>query len=274
MAGTLTQHAPPPPAIIQALLPRLQAFEWNDQPWLPETLRRAETEYLAKVIAVARPFTAIAARIAGVLDRAGTDRVVDLASGGAGPWPSLAGEVAAARGRAPAVTLTDLYPNQRAFERAAALGLAHDATPVDARAVPPELSGVRTMFDALHHLAPDDARAVLADAHRAGAPIVVVEATSRRLSVILGSLIFIPLAVLFLTPAIRPFSLARLVFTYLVPVLPLLITWDGIVSCLRTYRPDELRALTAGLDDYRWEAGELRGRGSIVTYLIGEPVSR
>jgi len=252
---------------------RIHAFEWNDQPWLPETLRRAETEYLATVIALARPFAPLAPRIAQVLDRAGTDRVVDLASGGAGPWPGLAAAIDTARGRAPAVTLTDLYPNQRAFERAATAGLAHEPTPVDARAVPPHLSGVRTMFDALHHLRPGDARAVLADAHRAGAPIVIAEATSRRLAPILGSLLFVPLAVLLLTPAIRPWSLSRLVFTYLVPVLPLLILWDGIVSCLRTYRPDELRALTRGLDGYRWEAGEIRRRASIVTYLIGEPVT-
>jgi hypothetical protein len=40
---------------------------------------------------------------------------------------------------------------------------------------------------------------------------------------------------------------------------------------LRTYRPDELIALTRGLDRFRWTAGELKSRGSVVTYLIGEP---
>ena len=55
------------------------------------------------------------------------------------------------------------------------------------------------------------------------------------------------------------------------PVLPILIAWDGVVSCLRTYTPDELRRLSAGLDGFTWETGELRTRGAIVTYLIGEP---
>lgn len=34
-------------------LPRVHAFELNDQPWLPEALRRAETDYLGFVVAKA-----------------------------------------------------------------------------------------------------------------------------------------------------------------------------------------------------------------------------
>ncbi|MCA9680420.1 MAG: hypothetical protein H6708_10675 [Kofleriaceae bacterium] len=252
------------------MLPRLHLFEWNDQAWLPEVLRRGETDYLAAVIDWARPFSPVAPELAALVARHG-GRVVDLASGGLGPWRTLRDEVAAAgAGAAPEVTLTDLYPNLAAFERS---GLPHERGPVDAREVPATLPGIRTMFDALHHHRPADARAILADAHRAGAPIVVAEATSRRVPVILVSLVLIPLLVLVMTPRIRPLSGWRLLFTYLIPILPLLIWWDGIVSCLRTYRPAELEALTAGLDGYRWQAREVRGRGSIVTYLIGEPVA-
>ena len=82
----------------------------------------------------------------------------------------------------------------------------------------------------------------------------------------------VPLLVLLITPRIRPFSWARLVLTYLFPIVPLLILWDGLVSCLRTYRVAELRAMTADLDDsYTWDAGEYRRRGMVITYLIGAP---
>jgi len=250
---------------------RRQLFELGDQPWLPETLRRAETDYLAAAVRLTGPFTPLAPKIADVLDRTGADRIVDLASGGAGPWPGLAAQIAAARGgRVPAVTLTDLYPNQRAFDRARAAGLDHAARPVDARAVPEGLSGVRTMFDALHHLSPVDARAVLADAHRRRVPIVIGEAMTRSWPILLTTPL-IPLFVLLLTPSIRPWSGWRLLFTYLIPILPLIIWWDGLVSCLRTYRPAELLALTRGLDGYRWEAGLLRHKGVAMTYLVGEP---
>jgi hypothetical protein len=248
-------------------VPRLHLFELCDQPWLPRVLRDAETRYLAAAIRLARPFAPLAPKIAGAMTDAKTDRVVDLASGGAGPWPGLAADVGAAGGPTPNVTLTDLFPNTGAYER---LGLPFERTPVDARHVPAHLRGVRTMFDGLHHLRPADARAVLADAHRARQPIVIGEAMSRRLPILLSTLL-IPLFVLLLTPRARPTALT-LVLTYLVPILPLAIAWDGFVSCLRTYTPRELESLTAGLDGYRWEAGLARHRGAAVTYLVGVPV--
>ena len=84
-----------------------------------------------------------------------------------------------------------------------------------------------------------------------------------------------PLGVLLLTPFVRPFRLARFVWTYLPPVVPLVGLWDGIVSCLRTYSPEELRSLVAEFQDdsYRWEVGTIKGglRGPMLTYLVGGP---
>jgi hypothetical protein len=183
--------------------------------------------------------------------------------------------ISATLGRPVRVTMTDLYPNRPAFARAAeATGgaVAGEPAPVDARAVPPRLSGIRTLFDALHHFRPADARGVLADAYQQRQPIVVVEGTRRSAAAVLGMLL-VPLIVLLITPRIRPWSWAQLVLTYLVPIVPLLVLWDGVVSCLRSYRLPELRALTAGLDDdYTWDVGEYRRRGGVVTYLIGTPI--
>ncbi|HEV2667545.1 MAG TPA: hypothetical protein VG324_21700, partial [Blastocatellia bacterium] len=83
------------------------------------------------------------------------------------------------------------------------------------------------------------------------------------------------LIVLLVTPLIRPFRWSRLFWTYALPLVPLIVLWDGAVSCLRTYSPAELRELTNGLGDgdYLWESGEEKHpRSPIpVTYLIGYP---
>jgi len=256
------------PALPATWWPRLSLFEWNDQPWLPSLLWRAETDYLAAAIDLARPFTLLAARIGALCRDAGSDRVVDLCSGGGGPWRHLADEIAAVSGYRPRVTLTDLRPDPAAFARAGADG---HAEPVDARAVPAHLSGVRTMFDAFHHFSPVEARAILADAERSRTPIVIAEGVRRSAGNVLAMLLLAPLLTLVLTPRIRPWSGWRLFVTYVVPLVPLLVTWDGVVSCLRAYRPSELRELTAGLDGHGWEIGEIRTRGAVVTYLIGKP---
>ena len=77
---------------------------------------------------------------------------------------------------------------------------------------------------------------------------------------------------LVLTPFVRPFRWSRLLFTYLIPLIPLLVLFDGTVSMLRIYQPDELRALVAGVpgqESYTWDIGEAPGLGPI--HLVGTP---
>jgi len=143
---------------------------------------------------------------------------------------------------------------------------------VDARAVPAELRGFRTLFTAFHHFRPPDARAILEDAVRNRQGIAVFEAARRRaLDIALVAMTW--LGVLAAAPFVRPFRWSRLVWTYLPPLLPMVGTFDGVVSCLRSYSLAELRALVHGLDDFEWEIGEARAPRSPLhmTYLIGVP---
>jgi hypothetical protein len=146
--------------------------------------------------------------------------------------------------------------------------------PVDAREVPLSLPGLRTMFASFHHFKPADARKILGGAAHQRTAICVFEATSRTATAI-ASAVLIPLFVLLLTPTIRPVSAAQLVFTYLIPLLPLLIFWDGLVSHLRTYSPEELIGLTKSIDSrgYRWSTGTIPipGLPTGVPWLIGIP---
>src|SRR5439155_21664731 len=115
---------------------------------------------------------------------------------------------------------------------------------VDATSGPPALSGFRTLFSSFHHFRPEEARRILADAVRQRQGIGVFEATQRSAPAMLAMLLT-PLFVLLATPFIRPFRLSRLFWTYLLPVVPIVALFDGVVSCLRTYTPTELRALVA-----------------------------
>lgn len=84
-----------------------------------------------------------------------------------------------------------------------------------------------------------------------------------------------PLVVLLVTPFLRPFRWSRLALTYLLPLIPLVVVFDGIVSCLRTYTVAELEELARSFEGsgYDWQAGEEPIPGSPVraTYLIGLP---
>jgi hypothetical protein len=167
------------------------------------------------------------------------------------------------------VLLTDLYPHKGPWLSGR---LPFHPEPVDARAVPESLDGFRTVFTAFHHFRPDEARAILSDAVMKGQGIAVFEA-ARRAPWEMFVVALTWLGVLLAEPFIRPWRWSRFFWTYLPPVLPLVGTFDGIVSCLRAYSPDELRKLVRGLDSYEWEIGDIRGGWSPLrgTYLIGVP---
>lgn len=254
---------------------RLHLLEIEDQPWCPPVLRDAATDFLQFMIVATDTYLPAQPLLRSALERAGTRQVVDLCSGGGGPWPGLLPGLDTPV--APVdVRLTDRYPNREAFDRASARTggrLAFHPDPVDATALPSSLAGFRTLFTAFHHFPPDAARAILADAVRSGQGIAVFEATQRSAPSIIATALS-PLIVLLVTPFIRPFRWSRLFWTYLVPLVPLLVLFDGIVSCLRTYTPRELRAMADSLEapGYTWEIGEAKGRAPVpVTYLIGIP---
>ena len=82
-----------------------------------------------------------------------------------------------------------------------------------------------------------------------------------------------PLFAWILTPRMRPFRWSRLLWTYLLPVIPFVVFWDGLVSCVRTRTPQELLHLTTRFPDYDWTAGYAPGRWLAAVYLIGQPKS-
>ncbi|MBC7894110.1 MAG: class I SAM-dependent methyltransferase [Cytophagaceae bacterium] len=255
---------------------RRHLFEWEDQPWLPVALRDGATDYLRFMIELGDAYGAASPILADAMRRSRATRITDLCSGGGGPWRRLTRGLER-NGVAGDLVLTDRFPNLRA---AAALEpplrwrVAYHPESVDARAVPAELAGFRTMFSAFHHFAPADARKVLADAVAARIPIGVFEATRSDASAILA-ILPIPFLVLLTMPFVRPFRWSSIALTYLLPLLPLLVLWDGFVSCLRTYTVAELRALVAevpGSDGYTWDIGEAKGKGPLpLTYLVGVP---
>ncbi len=252
-------------------MPRLHLFEIEDQPWCPRVLRDGATDYLAEVMQRGHVYDGVAPLLAEAVRASGADTIVDLCSGGGGPWRVL-GAALTALDADVRIVLSDLEPNVTALERTAAAmpGARVERRSVDARQVPAALRGFRTLFTAFHHFEPEQAREILGDAAR-GHGIGVFEVTERSLLSLVGVLVS-PLTVWLLTPLIRPVTLSRLVFTYLLPLIPLLVLFDGAVSVLRSYTVAELRAMAEqAAPDLHWTCGRIRLPHAAVTYLIGVP---
>lgn len=228
---------------------RIHALELEDQPWMPRVLREAGMAYLRLAAERLGAAEAIRPVIETALARSGEEEILDLCSGGGGPVLAVA-EALRDGGHTVRVTLSDRYPDPGAAELVEASGiegLRYEPTSIDALDVPAERRGMRTLFNAFHHLRPEQARAVLASAVEGGRPIAVVEILQRRPLAVIGML-FSPIVALLAVPFLRPFRWSWIPMTYLVPVIPLFIMWDGIVSAFRVYTPDELREMTREVD--------------------------
>ena len=255
---------------------RRQVVEIEDLAWCPRAVRDGGTDWLAFMANTAGMFAGAAPKIRAAMQATGTSNVIDLCSGGGGPWLTLEAELA--KSGPVSVVLSDLYPNVEA------LGRVREETDgrvrfhpdgVDATNVPVELDGVRTMFNAFHHFPPHLAQRILADAVAKRRAIAIFEGGGRRALGLVGIPLQIPLLALF-TPFVRPFRWSRIALTYLLPLIPALVVFDGTMSFLRLYLEEDLRELirsVPGHDTYEWEIGSERVAGLPIgpQYLVGTP---
>ena len=258
---------------------RLRLFEFEDLPWFPNVIRAGMMDYLRFMISRLGTYRPIVPLLAEALRRTHQTQLLELGAGAGGGTETVWQALRAHGLPTATITLTDLFPQPAAWADLAERthgGISHTDMPVDALAVPENLPGFRVIFSAFHHFGPTAATALLRDAVRAHTGIGVFEGAGKHWRELLLAITVLPVAQLLLTPFFQPFRLSRLVFTYLLPIIPLCTIWDGCVSLLRLYSPTELLALARQADPtgkFTWQAGKKRHWwGPEVTYLIGWPL--
>jgi hypothetical protein len=230
---------------------RLHLNEIEDQTWFPTFLRDAVTDTLQYAFHAGDLYRPVVPLLQKALQFSGARHVLDLCSGGGGPWLRLQRVLEENNNLEIEVHLSDKYPNFGALQH------LHTT------------AGKKLTFHA-----DSVARAILQNAAQSREGIGVFEVPRRHPLAILLTFLM-PIASFVFVPFMRPFRWSRLLWTYLIPVIPFVVLFDGIVSCLRAYSPAELAELANGVlvSGYRWEAGEVRDGISPVpvTYLIGWP---
>jgi len=254
---------------------RIHLFEFEDLSWFPSGIRNYGTDFLQHVTNKFDFYKGVVPLLEEGIEAGGENQVIDLASGGGGGWKKLSTHLKENRPEVK-VVLTDYFPNLRAFKKMKDHDpevFSFEREPVSALDVPTHLRGLRTQFLSFHHFKKEDARQILQNAVDSRAPIGIFEGQVRDVPHFLKNF-FSPISVLVFTPFIRPFSIGRIFFTYILPIVPLFVWWDGIVSVLRTYSVSEMQELVDTLehgDTYEWKIGKHKERGITVPYLLGLP---
>jgi len=257
---------------------RIHLFEFEDLPWFPNSIREGETDYLRYLLNAVDFYKPIIPIISQTLNEIGENRIIDLCSGGGGAIEQIYTGLHENSKEKISITLSDKFPNNNAYKHLKEKSngeIDFKEFSVDATDVPKDIKGFRTMFSAVHHFSPYTIKAVLKNSVDNNSGIGLFDGGDKNIFTILGIILFHPIAFLICTPFFKPFRFSRLFFTYMIPLIPLTTVWDGCVSILRLYRPDELLNLTKEIGDnnYVWKSGKMKNKfGMNVTYLIGYPI--
>lgn len=135
--------------------------------------------------------------------------------------------------------------------------------------------GMYLSVNSFHQFSAMEAKEILSKVSKKRYPIVVVEGNNDSLWQVFGMTVIVPLTVIITAPLVKPFRLERLIFTYLIPVLPIVTFLDGFIALFKLYAPKDLDELTTSInaENYYWRSGKIdNGRGGKVIYLIGYPL--
>ena len=241
-------------------------FEFSDLTWFPTLWRSFLTDLLDHHYRTSRVYHAAIPILYNLIRRSGYTQICDLCSGTGGPWPDLAPLLKQAVPRLK-VTLTDKYPP-------AIAQLSKDWTyapaSLDINSFSFHEPALYTLFTSFHHLKPAMATQVLKNVTQSGHPIGIFEFTENRWANKLGMFLS-PLYVWAISFSVSPRSPWRFLWTYLLPVVPLIYWWDGLISHGRTYSLEEMESMAEAFPNYHWEVGRSAAdeQSQGITWMIG-----
>jgi len=264
---------------------RVQLFEFEDFNWFPSWLRSSMTNLIVVFQKLMGVDEVLASHISKVLKDHDLTDIVDLGSGSGGVMPTVLQEINKEEGGSYRLTLTDLYPNGTVAERFNSSieknvqYLTKSVTATEFENIP---NGLKTMINCFHHMRPKQARQIVESAYANDQPIFIYELTENKIPLLVWwlllplSLVIVFVMALFLTPFVKPMTWQQIVFTYLIPIIPLFYAWDGQASLPRMYSFKDIDELVKGLssDAYKWEKGYVyNGKGKKNgTYVLGTPI--
>lgn len=255
---------------------RFHLFEFEDFSWFPDSIRNGGTDYLGFILRLIDFYEPIASILEKELTQIGKTTIVDFCSGNGGPIEIIRN--AMENPDQVDFLLTDKFPNLPAWQKLKEKSkgkISFNTTPVDVLTATNNLKGFRTLFSAVHHFRPESVKTILGHAVKIKQPIGIFDSGDKHIGTVMGIVLIHPILFFFCTPFFKPFKWSRILFTYIIPLIPLTTIWDGVISIIRLYSPRQLYALALKADpenSYNWKFGKVKNKwGFRVSYLLGLP---
>ena len=239
--------------------------ELEDYPWFPTQLRKMQLEFVGWISVQLRLYRPVLE----IIRRFPTQTWVDLGSGSG--WPAFYIQ----KNASPKIhyTLSDLYPDSVSDE--VKKYIAVENSPLNLLEFQPEQGKQYTLFNAFHHFTSEQQRELIQKMKTAKAGCIVAEVLEPSLL----SFIQVTLAAFLVQPltawAIRPFSILRILTTYILPIQLITVAWDGWLSVLKSKSLQRYQELVEDLADseYSIEVKRIPQLQGNLIVIIAQPIS-
>lgn len=251
---------------------RIELFEFEDQKWIPAFLRDCITNLIEVFHRLLNTSDLLQKQIAKMRIGVKFDQIIDLGSGSGGTMPEVVSKYNKIHREQPlSLSLSDLYPHKNAIKyfNSSQDHVRYISNPIDATDLSKAPGGLKTMIACFHHFSPIHAKKILASAQKNNQPILIYEIADNFMPLLLWCLL-LPISltllicmVLLMTPFVKRLTIAQIIFTYIIPIIPIMYAWDGQASLMRTYTFKDIHSLLEELpttSNYKWKVAYAKNK--------------
>jgi SAM-dependent methyltransferase len=226
-------------------------FEFGDMDWAPDWYHLYLRKYLVFFYKLFGYHKLWLPALSKFIEDSGRQEFLELGSGGGEVMRMLVAELPDELTAEKRFYLSDINPLPELVEQINAgdtRSVSYIAEPVDALNIPDTLNFPRVFTNSFHHFGPEEVGHIIKQITERGTPVLVLEYVRNTpmayLSMLMGPLV----TVLTMPFVARLRDLpVMLLFTYLIPLFPLMFFWDGVASCARAYTAKDIEQISSDL---------------------------
>jgi len=241
---------------------RIQLFEFNERNECPEFIRDSIVEILGKGVRWSKYFNNSIQAFIEFANQVDTTTFLDLCSGSGEPAAIFVEELIRQGNTQFKFVLSDLFPKIHSMNSVAKQfpeQIQVITTPIDATDVQNEYDqAARTIINAFHHFPPKLAKNIIKDCVKKNRGIFIIESFPRSLIKYFSIMPYVAVSYLvnpFITQKDR---MLKILFSFVIPLIPVLGLWDGFISTCRIHSKDELfEMVDEWKNEYKWNYQEI-----------------
>jgi len=243
--------------------------ELEDYKWFPAILRRWQTEFIGHMVLWGKFYKPLVPVLNQMIENNNISALQDCCSGSGIPAVYVHNHLSASL----PLLLTDKYPDTPYENKQQVIYSVHS---VDILEIQLAENTCYTMYNAFHHFSAAEQKSIVQKFTTSNTPFLIAEILHPGLLTLIKIIFTTTIVQLLAVPFIKPFSFLRLFFTYIIPVNLFTVTYDGIISVLKSKTATQYNELLKNISgrSYAITVNAINNWKGNLVYIKGVPINK